>query len=142
MEVFSLDEVKRHATLESAWIAVAGNVYDITEFIRTHPGMNGAGGATSTIVAIMHAIGSDCTEDFTSIHSRIAWQRLSEYCIGQLEPARCRSLLFSCASCCSALACFHRVEIFRDNVRSGTSIRTVFMCKIPLVPTEVEAVHS
>lgn len=81
----SLAELRRHASLKDAWIAVAGRVFDISEFIRTHPGMNGAGGATSTIVAIMNALGKDCTDDFTAIHSRRAWAQLETFCIGYLD---------------------------------------------------------
>ena len=85
LPVITLEEVSRHNSVKSSWIAVAGRVFDITEFIRTHPGMNGAGGATSTIVAIMNAVGKDCTDDFRAIHSGVAWGQLEEYCIGRLE---------------------------------------------------------
>jgi cytochrome b involved in lipid metabolism len=87
-KIITLAELKQHGKLKDAWIAVAGGVYDITEFIRTHPGMNGAGGATSTIVAIMNALGKDCTDDFTAIHSQTAWNQLEGFRIGRLE-SRC-----------------------------------------------------
>jgi len=49
-------EVARHNHKEDAWIVVNGDVYDITEFVRTHWGWNSAG-KNSTIIAIMSALG-------------------------------------------------------------------------------------
>jgi hypothetical protein len=37
------EELSRHCTSEDAWIAVDGQVYDITEFVRTHWGWTSSG---------------------------------------------------------------------------------------------------
>jgi len=44
--VYSLEEVSKHVTQRDAWIAVNGNVYDISPFIRTHWGHIGGGSGT------------------------------------------------------------------------------------------------
>lgn len=49
-------------------IAVGGCIYDITEFVKTHPGWYIAG-QTSTIIAICRCLGTDCTEEWEGIHS-------------------------------------------------------------------------
>eukprot|EP00961_Rhodomonas_salina_P116603 1569529-Rhodomonas_salina.1 len=67
----TMEEVSKHCTKEDAWIVVNGDVYDITDFIRTHWGWNSAG-KNSTIIAIMSALGSDCTRDFMEQHKTLA----------------------------------------------------------------------
>ncbi len=51
---FSLEEVADHATKNDCWTVIDGIVYDITEFIATHPGGD----------RIMKICGLDGTEDF------------------------------------------------------------------------------
>jgi len=36
--VFSLADVEAHNTLESCWVILHGNVYDVTKFLDDHPG--------------------------------------------------------------------------------------------------------
>ncbi|HWO12716.1 MAG TPA: cytochrome b5-like heme/steroid binding domain-containing protein [Polyangiaceae bacterium] len=35
---YSWDEIRRHATPDSVWIVIDGDVYDVTNFLREHPG--------------------------------------------------------------------------------------------------------
>ena len=72
------------------WIVVNGDVYDITDFVRTHWGWNSAG-KNSTIIAIMSALGSDCTADFEDVHHGLAmWPtikaQLEGFYIGRVRP--------------------------------------------------------
>ena len=60
-----------------------GSVYDVTNFIKHHPGWN-RGGQTSTVLAIMRTLGTDCSEEFDSIHSAHAQRQLKLYRIGAL----------------------------------------------------------
>jgi len=39
----SVEEIKRHATEQDCWIVVDDVVWDITEFIPSHPGGNESG---------------------------------------------------------------------------------------------------
>ena len=74
---FSMEEVARHTTHESAWFVVNDKVYDGTPFLKAHPG-----GAESILISA----GMDSTEEFDAIHSKKAWKLLDEYYIGQLTP--------------------------------------------------------
>jgi len=74
LPLVSADEVAKHNTKESCWFICRGLVYDATPFLEEHPG-----GATS----ILLCGGTDCTDEFESIHSTKAWQMLKKYCIGR-----------------------------------------------------------
>ena len=88
--VYTMEEVARHNHKEDAWIVVNGEVYNITEFVRTHWGWNSAG-KNSTIIAIMSALGRDCTTDFEEVHHGLAmWPtikaQLDGFYIGRVKP--------------------------------------------------------
>jgi len=36
--IYTADEVAKHNSLESIWVSYKGNVYDVTEFVQSHPG--------------------------------------------------------------------------------------------------------
>ncbi|XP_010246478.1 PREDICTED: nitrate reductase [NADH]-like [Nelumbo nucifera] len=74
-KTFSMSEVKKHNSAESAWIVVHGKVYDCTPFLKDHPG-----GADSILINA----GGDCTEEFDAIHSDKARKLLEDYRIGEL----------------------------------------------------------
>lgn len=58
-KVISLDEVAKHASVGDAWIAIDGGVYDVSVFMRVHPGSQ---------AALERVAGTDCTEEFYSLH--------------------------------------------------------------------------
>uniref|UniRef100_P49102 Nitrate reductase [NADH] 3 n=1 Tax=Zea mays TaxID=4577 RepID=NIA3_MAIZE len=72
---FTMSEVRKHASQDSAWIVVHGHVYDCTAFLKDHPG-----GADSILINA----GTDCTEEFDAIHSDKAKELLDTYRIGDL----------------------------------------------------------
>lgn len=74
-KMFSMSEVKKHNSAESAWIIVHGHIYDCTNFLKDHPG-----GADSILINA----GTDCTEEFDAIHSDKAKKMLEDYRIGEL----------------------------------------------------------
>jgi nitrate reductase (NAD(P)H) len=76
LPVFTLSEIAVHNSKESCWFIVRGLVFDATPFLNEHPG-----GAAS----ILLCGGTDCTEEFESIHSTKAWGMLAPYCIGRCE---------------------------------------------------------
>ncbi|KAF7518294.1 hypothetical protein PCG10_000534 [Penicillium crustosum] len=73
-------EINRHNNQESCWVAIHGAVYDVTEFLDSHPG-----GAT----VILRCAGKDATEDFDSVHSlELLSEALPETALqGYVDPA-------------------------------------------------------
>ncbi|PPE02414.1 hypothetical protein GOBAR_DD00545 [Gossypium barbadense] len=74
-KTFSMSEVNKHNSADSAWIVVHGNIYDCTRFLKDHPG-----GTDSILINA----GTDCTEEFDAIHSDKAKKMLEDYRIGEL----------------------------------------------------------
>lgn len=72
---YTMSEVRKHSSQDSAWIVVHGHVYDCTAFIKDHPG-----GADSILINA----GTDCTEEFDAIHSDKAKAMLDTYRVGEL----------------------------------------------------------
>ncbi len=76
----TLSEVANHSTQSDCWIAIEGGVYDVTDFISTHPGGD----------QILQGCGKDTTGMFNSrptdgtSHSGNARNILSKYRIGDL----------------------------------------------------------
>ncbi|XP_046552939.1 cytochrome b5-like isoform X3 [Haliotis rubra] len=74
--MYSLKDVAHHCDLESCWIVVSDLVYDVTNFIREHPG--------GEDIILEHA-GTDATVAFVDKgHSRDAYEMLRDYLVGQL----------------------------------------------------------
>ena len=67
---FAAAEVARHCTVDDAWVAVGGSVYDITAFASTHPGWYRAG-KVSTALAIARNLGQDCTVRWSAQHTAL-----------------------------------------------------------------------
>ncbi|CAL5868016.1 uncharacterized protein PFLUO_LOCUS2239 [Penicillium psychrofluorescens] len=76
----SRKEIEQHNSRRSCWVAIHGAVYDVTDFLDSHPG-----GAQ----VILRCAGRDATGDFDSVHSpellaealpETAWR-------GQIDPA-------------------------------------------------------
>ncbi|KAL2925244.1 Nitrate reductase [NADH] [Bienertia sinuspersici] len=74
-KMYSMSEVKKHNSAESAWIVVHGHVYDATRFLKDHPG-----GPDSILINA----GTDCTEEFDAIHSDKAKRLLEDFRVGEL----------------------------------------------------------
>lgn len=59
---FTVEEVSKHNKPEDCWVIMEGMVYDITDFLKLHPG-----GADT----IMKYAGKDCTDAFNKAHSYV-----------------------------------------------------------------------
>ncbi|CAJ1953444.1 unnamed protein product [Cylindrotheca closterium] len=79
VRVFSMEEVRRHNSAESAWLVVGDKIYDATEYIRIHPGGE---------MSILRKSGGvvDCTQDF-HFHSKAGKKVWDRYYVGKLKPA-------------------------------------------------------
>ncbi len=76
--VFTLAEVAKHRSRQSAWVALYGEVYDFTPFLDQHPG--GARGL------LRHA-GTDASDAFTELHTANVFAAFApRYRIGRLVP--------------------------------------------------------
>ena len=77
MQYISLSELAKHNIEFDCWISLHGIVYDVTDFMKTHPGG----------YAIMKYAGQDCTEQFTKTHSKNLniEKRIGKYKKGFLE---------------------------------------------------------
>ena len=97
LRAFTLDEVAQHCTWDDCWIVVQDIVYDLTPHVQNHEGwLNGS--KQTTLLAILSAMGQDCTEDFTDVHSSRAWAQLRAFQIGLLHPpnrSRRRMMFYS-----------------------------------------------
>mmetsp|Transcript_13870 Transcript_13870/g.18112 ORF Transcript_13870/g.18112 Transcript_13870/m.18112 type:complete len:208 (+) Transcript_13870:42-665(+) len=73
---YTMCQVKRHNTAESAWIIAGNDVYDITSYVEIHPG-----GAS----CLLRRAGGrkDCSEDF-KFHSTRGQKAWTKYKIGRL----------------------------------------------------------
>ena len=83
-QVYTLEQVAEHDSKENCWLAIEGNVYDVTPFIASgfHPGK----------LAILLGCGKDATVLFNTrpmgsgtAHSERARKSLPKYLIGTLE---------------------------------------------------------
>ncbi|KAJ5637793.1 hypothetical protein N7490_007672 [Penicillium lividum] len=54
------EDIEQHNSRNSCWVAIRGGVYDVTDFLDSHPG-----GAN----VILRCAGKDATKEFDSVHS-------------------------------------------------------------------------
>jgi cytochrome b involved in lipid metabolism len=78
LESYGWDEVRRHASDESLWIVIDGDVYDVTGFVHQHPG--GAG-------RLREWAGKDATSAFRDArHGPLTQLLRLNYRIGRVVP--------------------------------------------------------
>ncbi len=75
----TLDEISRHNKQSDCWIIIDGNVYDVTDYISSHPG---------GVLMITRNCGKDATSEFETkggtgdTHSSFANRLLDDYLLG------------------------------------------------------------
>lgn len=75
---YTLEQVCAHSSPSDLWVVIYNSVYNITDFIKDHPG----GGEV-----LFDCGGADATEAFEDVgHSQDAVDMLQPYWIGQLAP--------------------------------------------------------
>ncbi|ONK70082.1 uncharacterized protein A4U43_C05F30050 [Asparagus officinalis] len=75
--LISLDEVKQHKTEGSVWTVLKGRVYNISPYMKFHPG---------GVDMLMKAAGKDCTALFNKYHAWVNAEFLLEKClVGMLD---------------------------------------------------------
>ena len=75
--VYSMKEIATHNTEQSCWVVVDSDVYDVTKFLKTHPGGK----------AVLLALGGkDATSEFYDFHARDVLDKYGpKMKIGQVE---------------------------------------------------------
>jgi cytochrome b involved in lipid metabolism len=74
----TMEEVMKHNTEEDGWTVIDGKVFDISDYLKYHPG----GAAILKL-----ALGKDCTVLFRKYHAWVNYEMLLEkYVVGYLSP--------------------------------------------------------
>lgn len=75
---FTEADLAQHSKRGDLWIAIHGEVYNVSAFLEEHPGGEDV---------LMEQAGLDATEAFDDIgHSEEAIERLSQYRVGRFTP--------------------------------------------------------
>uniref|UniRef100_A0A5B7BGC7 Cytochrome b5 heme-binding domain-containing protein n=1 Tax=Davidia involucrata TaxID=16924 RepID=A0A5B7BGC7_DAVIN len=78
--LISLSEVKEHQTEGSMWTVLKGRVYNISPYMKFHPG---------GVDMLMKAVGKDCTSLFNKYHAWVNAEFLLEKClVGILDDSK------------------------------------------------------
>lgn len=79
-----MDEVRQHQTKDDAWTVLRGRVYNISPYLRFHPG---------GVDMLMKGAGKDCISLFNKYHSWVNAEFLLEKClVGYLDVEQQREL--------------------------------------------------
>jgi len=75
MNYYSLNEIKKHNTVNDCWLIAHNNIYNVTEFIKKHP---------IGPYPILKRAGQDCSEDF-DFHGKSGKKIWKKYKIGYIK---------------------------------------------------------
>jgi len=79
VRIYTREDVETHKNTSSCWVSRGGKVYDITIFLKDHPGGDDV---------ILNIAGRDVEEIMRDtmghVHSESAYEMLEEYVIGRL----------------------------------------------------------
>mmetsp|Transcript_16523 Transcript_16523/g.23184 ORF Transcript_16523/g.23184 Transcript_16523/m.23184 type:complete len:524 (-) Transcript_16523:69-1640(-) len=84
---YSLEDVRKHNTNESAWIVIDHDVYDISKFAAMHPGGS---------AIILQFAGQDATEAFFDMHRIEVLKKYQRFKIGSIAGAPKQRALDQC----------------------------------------------
>jgi len=62
VKMITFEELRKHCEANDLWLAINGNVYDVTAFLDDHPG---------TLKPLLHFAGKDATSGFMSKHPNV-----------------------------------------------------------------------
>lgn len=80
--ILSVAEVAKHNSASDCWLIIENKVYDVSEYLGTHPGGGGI---------IIQYCGTEATHAFETKgtgtdHSKTAWSHLDSIYLGDLAP--------------------------------------------------------
>ncbi len=76
--VITLQELSQHVRRDDAWVSINGCVYNITDFMRSHPG---------GFKSLLKYAGKDATAIFNEIHDYSLLQNIKKYLVGRISSA-------------------------------------------------------
>lgn len=76
---FTSEELRRHNSRSDLWISIQGKVYDVTHWMKDHPGGD---------LPLLSLAGQDVTDAFIAYHPGTAWAHLDRFFIGRLVDYR------------------------------------------------------
>ena len=80
MNTYTMEEVNKHTTKQDCWIVIRGMVYDVTDFLKIHPG------GSNIIISVA---GEDATEYFEELHREEVLEGVGkQYIIGELISSK------------------------------------------------------
>jgi hypothetical protein len=72
----TLEEVRRHNTLDDCWVVIDARAYDITRFVRDHPG---------GVAPLLNLAGRDVTDVFANYHAARIYSQLPQFLVGRVS---------------------------------------------------------
>lgn len=76
MNTYTMEEVNKHTTKQDCWIVIRGIVYDVTDFLKIHPG------GSNIMISVA---GEDATEYFEELHKEEILEEVGKkYIISEL----------------------------------------------------------
>ncbi|KAG0495106.1 hypothetical protein HPP92_006100 [Vanilla planifolia] len=69
----SSEELKRHKSPSDLWLSIQGKVYDVTDWVKDHPGGE---------IPLLDLAGQDVTDAFVAHHPASAWKHLDRFFVG------------------------------------------------------------
>jgi fatty acid desaturase len=70
------EELSRHNKAEDLWISIQGKVYNVTDWVKNHPGGD---------FPLLNLAGQDVTDAFLAFHPGTAWNLLPQFLVGSLS---------------------------------------------------------
>ncbi|CAL1407302.1 unnamed protein product [Linum trigynum] len=135
------EDLKKHNKPDDLWISIQGKVYDVSEWVKRHPGGE---------VAIANVAGQDVTDAFIAYHTGMAWKNLDplftgyhleDYVVSDVSKAYRRlaakfsklglsdkkgHVAVSALAAVAALFLLVHIPVFAVSARLFKSIRSVF----------------
>ncbi|XP_058100199.1 delta(8)-fatty-acid desaturase-like [Magnolia sinica] len=75
----STEELRKHDKPDDVWISIQGKVYDVTAWVKDHPGGE---------LPLINLAGQDVTDAFVAYHPGTAWKYLDRFFIGHHKDYR------------------------------------------------------
>ncbi|XP_078168251.1 delta(8)-fatty-acid desaturase-like [Carex rostrata] len=72
-------ELRQHNTPSDIWISIQGKVYDVTGWLKDHPGGD---------LPLLNLAGQDVTDAFVAYHPPVAWSFLDRFYVAHLSDYR------------------------------------------------------